>query len=143
LVSVALLDGQVMPEQYATERILQPDVQTLLHRVSVQPVDTFSDRFPNEMPCRLILTLRGGRVLNKELHEYPGFVTQPMSWEMAFEKFGRLASRFAPVSLRHSIADSVKNLESIQVIDLTRLLQKIETPQPGRAEKRPRTRKEA
>lgn len=133
LVSVALLDGQMMPEQYAAERILQPDVQTLLHRVSVHPVDAFSDRFPNEMPCRLILTLRDGRVLNKELHEYPGFVTEPMSWEMAFEKFEQNASRFAPASLRHSIADSVKNLESIQARDLTQLLQKVETPQPGRA----------
>jgi 2-methylcitrate dehydratase len=133
LVSVALLDGQVMPEQYAAERILRPDVQSLLHRVSVHPVDAFSDRFPNEMPCRLILTLRDGRVLSKELHDYPGFVTQPMSWEMAFEKFERIASCFARASLRHSIADSVKNLESIQVRDLTRLLQKVETPRPGHA----------
>jgi 2-methylcitrate dehydratase len=85
------------------------------------------------MPCRLILELRDGRVLSKELHDYPGFVTQPMSWEMAFEKFERIASCFAPAFLRHSIADSVKNLESIQVRDLTRLLQKVETPRPGRA----------
>jgi 2-methylcitrate dehydratase len=143
LVSVALLDGRVMPEQYAAARILQPDVQTLLHRVSVHPVSSFSDRFPNEMPCRLTLMLRDGRVLSKELHDYPGFVTQPMSWEMAFEKFEQVASRFAPASLRHSIADSVKTLESIQVRDITRLLQKVETPQSERAVKNPRSGKEA
>ncbi len=143
LISVALLDGQVMPEQYAAERILRPDVQTLLHRVSVHPVDAFSDRFPNEMPCRLILTLRDGRVLSKELHDYPGFVTQPMSWEMALDKFKRIASCFAPASLLHSIADSVKNLESIQVKDLTRLLQKVRTLQPEHAGKSARTRNEA
>jgi 2-methylcitrate dehydratase len=143
LVSVALLDGRVMPEQYATERILRPDVQTLLHRVFIHPVDAFSDRFPNEMPCRLTLTLRDGRVLSKELQDYPGFITQPMSWEMTFEKFERIASCFASASLRHSIADSVKNLESIQVRDLTRLLQKVETPQPEHAGKSPRSRREA
>ena len=143
LVSVALLDGQVMPEQYAAGRILQRDVQELLQRVSVYPVDAFSECFPKEMPCRLILTLRGGRVLSKELHDYPGFVTQPMSWEMAFDKFERNASRFAPASLRCLIAESVKNLESIQVRDLTQLLQKVETPQPGPVLANSRAGKEA
>lgn len=143
LVSVALLDGQVMPEQYAAERIQQSDVQELLHRVSVHPVEAFSQRFPKEMPCRLILTLRDGRVLTKELYDYPGFVTHPMSWEMALEKFERIASCFAPAPLRHSIADSVKNLESIQVRDLTHLLQKVERPQLGRAMNDSPGRKEA
>jgi 2-methylcitrate dehydratase len=142
VVSVALLDGRVMPEQYAAERILQPDVQTLLHRVSVHPVNAFSDRFPNEMPCRLTLTLRDGRVLNKELRDYPGFVTQPISWEMAFEKFERLASGFVSASLRRSIADSVKKLESIQVRDLTRLLEEVDTSEREHAVKRPRSGKE-
>lgn len=132
LVSVALLDGQVMPEQYAAERILQPDVQTLLHRVSVHQVDAFSDRFPNEMPCRLIVTLRDGRILSKELHDYPGFVTQPVSWQMALEKFERITRCYAPASLRRSIADSVNNLESIEVRDLTRLLQEVEVPHGGK-----------
>lgn len=127
VVSVALLDGQVMPEQYASERINRRDVQELLQKVSVHPLDAFSDRFPNEMPCRLILTIRNGRVLSKELHDYPGFLTQPMSWEMALEKFQRVAAPFTARSLRRSIATAVEALESIQVRELTQLLQKVET----------------
>src|SRR5574337_229934 len=34
LISVALLDGRVMPEQYEPDRINRSDVQTLLHKVS-------------------------------------------------------------------------------------------------------------
>src|SRR2546425_1441929 len=63
LISIALLDGQVMPEQYMTERINRRDVQELLNRVSIHPSDEFSSRFPDEMPCRLAITLRDGRVL--------------------------------------------------------------------------------
>ncbi len=33
-------------------------------------------------------------MLSKEIHDYPGFITQPMSWEMAFEKFERLTGPF-------------------------------------------------
>ncbi len=53
LISVALLDGQVMPEQYTVERITRGDVQGLLHKVTIRPSDEFSNRFPKEMPCRL------------------------------------------------------------------------------------------
>jgi 2-methylcitrate dehydratase len=127
VVSVALLDGQVMPEQYELERINRPDIQELLHKVSVHPIESFSDRFPNEMPCRIIVALRGGRVLTKELHDYPGFVTHPMTWETVFDKFQRLAEPFTTASLRCSIADAVKILESIQVRELMRLLQKVDT----------------
>lgn len=143
LVSVALLDGQVMPEQYAPGRILQPDVQELLHRVSVHPVEAFSERFPKEMPSRLILTLRDGRELSKELYDYPGFVNHPMSWDMALGKFERIASSCAAAPLRHSIADSVKNLESIQVREFTHLLQKVERLPLGRSVNSSPERKEA
>jgi 2-methylcitrate dehydratase len=132
LVSVALLDGQVMPEQYITERINRRDVQGLLHKVSVHPSDEFSERFPEEMPCRLTITARDGRVLSKEIHDYPGFITNPMSWDMAFEKFERLTGPFTTGSSQRSIADAVKNLELIPVRDLTLLLHNVEGRQVKR-----------
>jgi 2-methylcitrate dehydratase len=133
LVSVALLDGRVMPEQYAAERISRLDVQKLLRKVSVHPLDAFSDRFPNEMPCRLTIASSENGVLSEETHDYPGFITRPMSWEMAFEKFERVTERFTTASVRRSISDAVKNLESIQVRELARLLHDIETPQRRRS----------
>jgi 2-methylcitrate dehydratase len=142
LISVALLDGQVMPEQYTTERINRCDVQELLNKVSIHPADEFSKRFPDEMPCRLTITLRDGRVLSREVHDYPGFITQPMSWEMALEKFEQLTGPFTTDSSRRSIADAVKSLESIQVRDLTRLLGTIENPRPRHAPNASRTAKE-
>jgi 2-methylcitrate dehydratase len=142
LISVALLDGQVMPEQYATERITQGDVQGLLQKVSIHPTVEFSDRFPKEMPCRLTITFRNGHVVNKELHDYNGFISRPMSWEMAFEKFKRNTAPFTTDSLRNSIADTVKNLESVQVRDLTRLFHNIKRPHSKRLVKVPHAGKE-
>src|ERR1035437_2634737 len=66
VLAVAILDGQVMPEQYAPERIQRADVQTLLRKVSVQPRELFSERFHGEMPCRVKITLKDGRVLEQE-----------------------------------------------------------------------------
>ncbi|MGB7572918.1 MAG: MmgE/PrpD family protein [Thermodesulfobacteriota bacterium] len=122
LVAVAILDGQVMPEQYRTVRIQSQDVQTLLRKVTVKPSSDYSRRFPDEMPCRITLTLRDGRRIAKEKHDYEGFRTRPMSWERAVEKFERLAAPYTERSLCREIVSAVFNLEAIQVSDLTKLL---------------------
>jgi 2-methylcitrate dehydratase len=142
LISVALLDGQVMPEQYTAERITRGDVQGLLHKVSIRPSDEFSNRFPKEMPCRLTMTLRNGRVVSKEIHDYPGFLTHPMSWEMTFEKFEQITAPFTTASLRNSIVDVVKNLDSVQIRDLTQLFHNLERPHSKRPVKTPCAGKE-
>ena len=122
LVAVAILDGQVMPEQYRLDRLQRRDVQALLQKVSVRPAGDFSQKFPDEMPCRVILTLGNGRVVVKEKRDYAGFRTRPMSWEDAVGKFERLSAPFADRALRQEVEEAVAGLEAIQVVDLTRLL---------------------
>lgn len=119
LLAVAILDGEVMPEQYAPERIPRDDVQRLLRRVVVRPRADFSRRFPDEVPAEVRVVLRGGRILEARRSDYEGFLTRPASWEAAVRKFERLAASF-PSS---GITGAVANLESIQVAELTRLLQ--------------------
>ena len=51
ILAVAILDGQVMPEQYDPERIQRPDVQALLRKVSVQPRNSFRSVSPTR--CRV------------------------------------------------------------------------------------------
>jgi 2-methylcitrate dehydratase len=122
MVAVALLDNQVMPEQYRPERITRQDVQGLLRKVTVHPSQEYSRRFPEEMPCRLVVALRGGRVLTKEKRDYEGFYTRPIGWETVIRKFEGLSAPYANRVLREKIVDSVAHLEKIQVSDLMGLL---------------------
>jgi 2-methylcitrate dehydratase len=125
MVAVAVLDGQVMPEQYAPERILRQDVQSLLRKVLVRPREEFSRRFPEEMPCRVTVYLTDGRVFAKEKEDYEGFFTNPMRWETVVEKFRRLSEPFADGPLQEEIVDAVANLEGIPVSELTALLARV------------------
>jgi 2-methylcitrate dehydratase len=125
LVAVALLDGQVMPEQYQPDRIRSQDVQSLLRKVTIKPSADYSRRFPDEMPCRITLTLRDGRRVAEEKQDYEGFRTRPMSWETAVEKFEKLVAPYTDRSLCQGIIRAVLYLESIQVSDLTELLGKV------------------
>ncbi len=122
MVAVALLDGEVTPAQYAPERIVREDVQTLLRKVSVRPDKAMSRRFPAEMPCRIQIFLKGDGTLSIEKRDYEGFYTRPMSWEQAEAKFESLITPYTDKELRRAIVEAVTHLDSIEVRQLTNLL---------------------
>ncbi len=128
MVAVAVLDGQVMPDQYKPGRILRDDVQRLLRKVSVRPHEDYSRRFPDEMPCRLVVHLRDGRVVEKEKQDYEGFFTRPMSWEKVVAKFDRLSSPYVKAKLRGEIVEAVAKLESLKVSNVVKILAGIPNP---------------
>lgn len=122
MVAVALLDGQVLPPQYEPERILASDVQELLHRVKVRPVDEYTERFPAEHACKVTIHLKSGREFTVNKHDYEGFTTNPMSWETVRGKFDYLSAPYASQELRDAIAATVLDLDNVAVTDLTELL---------------------
>jgi 2-methylcitrate dehydratase len=122
LLAVALLDGQVLPEQYLPGRILADDVQDLLRRVEVRPDPDLTRRFPAQHSARLRLHLRDGRTLEREQHDYEGFHTRPMSWDTVTAKFDRLAGRHVDAAVRTQIIKAVRRLDDLAIADLMRLL---------------------
>jgi 2-methylcitrate dehydratase len=125
MVAVAVLDDQVMPEQYRQERIQQHDVQKLLKKVRVQSNKEFAERFPAEMPCRVQVSLQNGRALKVEKHDYEGFSTRPFSWEQAVAKFTHLSSSYVDTPLRNCIVEAVRSIETLAMKELTSLLARI------------------
>jgi 2-methylcitrate dehydratase len=128
MIAVALLDDQVMPEQYKPERIQRQDVQMLLRKITVRPFEEYSRRFPAEMPCRLTVTLNDGRKLIAEKREYEGFHTHPMRWETVIEKFERLSEPYTEIALRRKMIHAVEHLEDWKILKLTKLLAEVRTP---------------
>ena len=129
MVAAALLDGQVMPEQYGQERIESDDIQTLLKKIAVSPKEEFSDRFPNEMPSKLTVKLKSGEIHSIEKRDYEGFHSRPMSWETVNEKFSNLAEPYTSSQLREQISYVVNEFEHHSVSDLMTLLKEVEVPQ--------------
>ena len=128
LIAVALLDHEVMPDQFTEERIKRADVQSLLCRVSVHPVPDYSRRFPGEMPSRVTVTLTDRRVFTRALLDYRGFRSRPQTWDDAIEKFTVLSSRNASEKVISSIANAVHHIENKRVVELTRLLRDLGAP---------------
>lgn len=129
LLAVALLDGDVMPAQFAPDRIARADVQQLLKKVSVRPNHEYTDEYPAKMPAKITVRLLDGKVIEHEVQNYPGVPSDPFTWEDAVEKFDRLAAGRADEAVCRQIKDAVRSLESIQVADLLKPLGQIEAAQ--------------
>ncbi len=125
MAAVALLDGNVLPQQYLPQRIQQADVQSLLQKVTVEPNDSLSQRFPEEMPCQLTVLLQNGQKLRKTKQDYEGFYTRPVPWETSIQKFHFLSHPYADTALREALIQAVSQLENIRVSELTELLKQV------------------
>jgi 2-methylcitrate dehydratase len=122
MLAVALLDGEVQPEQYAAGRIAARDVQDLLRRVTITPDQALSARFPQEMPAVLEVELNDGRVLRAARNDYHGFHTNPFDWTTARQKFDRVTRAFLTTEAADRIAEVIASLDERSVSELTACL---------------------
>jgi len=90
LLAVALLDHDVMPAQFTPERIIKPDVQGLLKKVSVRPNHEYTDQYPRKMPAKIRIRLKDGKTIEHEVQDYPGLASHPFTWEESVDKFDQL-----------------------------------------------------
>jgi len=125
LLSVALLDGNVLPPQFAPDRIMRSDVQTLLKKVSAKPNHEYTKEYPRKMPAKIIVRLQDGTTYEHEVQDYPGLASHPFAWEDAVEKFDGLVTDRIDDALSRAIKEAVGALEDIQVKDLMGLLGRV------------------
>jgi len=122
MLAVALLDGEVQPEQYAPERIAARDVQELLRRVVITPDQALSERFPQRIPAVLEVELNDGTILRAARDDYHGFHTNPFDWATARQKFDRVTRAFLSKTAADRIAEVIAKLDERPVSELTACL---------------------
>ena len=122
---MAILDGQVQPSQFASERIGADDVQALLRRVEVTPSDAFTARIGPEMPVRLTIERDGQEPIVGEKTSYRGFHSDPMGWGEVRVKYDGLVEGHVDAVLGSEIADAAARLDTIRVKNLTALLARV------------------
>ncbi|MGJ0392452.1 MAG: MmgE/PrpD family protein [Methylocystis sp.] len=125
MLAVALIDGEVQPEQFAQERIMSRDVQDLLRRVTIAPNPLLTAMFPSRLPARLEVQLANGVVLRAFREDYPGFHTAPFDWAATRTKFDSVTRAFASQQWGSAVASVVESLDERPVADLTTLLESL------------------
>jgi 2-methylcitrate dehydratase len=131
VIAVALLDGQVYPEQLFPERINQPDVQELLQKVDVhtsfplhKPVklagllDKNTEAYPDKLMTQVTIELKNGEKFSAEKESYKGFFLNPFTWEDVIEKFKKLAGNRIAETTKDEIVRIIQNFEGYSVSEL-------------------------
>jgi 2-methylcitrate dehydratase len=135
LAAVALLDGEIYPEQFELERINRSDVQDLLKKVEVNTafplhkplavaglLDPYTEAYPEKMKAKVQISLKNGESFFSKKDDYPGFYTRPFTWEQVISKFERLSSEKINHDRRQAIINVVKHLDTHDTSDLINLL---------------------
>jgi|SRR5690625_755662 len=130
MLAAAYLDGQVMPAQYESERIIRDDIQNLLQKVNVRPRQSYSNRFPEELACRIEIETNDGHIVSIEKKDYQGFKTRPAQWDELMIKYNQLTNKIDQ-KLAREIADRIATLEQNSISDLTALLEKVKINKDG------------
>ena len=122
MMAAVLLDGNLLPAQYQSDRIAKKDIQELLQKVEVIEKSDYSRKFPGEMPIEIEIHLKNGRHLTIRKNDYEGFHSRPVSWDFIIEKFHTLTSDFVDETLRNKIILTVRDLENHKITHLIDLL---------------------
>jgi 2-methylcitrate dehydratase len=125
LAAVALLDGEVGPQQLTPERIAKSDVQTLLRKVVSWLSLAYTREYPNSLNCSVRIETTDGRILHREQENYPGFFRDPMPVPMLVAKFNRLAGTSADIASVQRILESVASIEERPISELMTSLRDI------------------
>ena len=113
-LSVALLDGKVGVDQMTDERVRANDVQALMRRLQIVPLEKPALRTAKE---RLTVYLRDGRNLSAEI-EHPRRITTREEIEA---KFFECALRAVREEAATRLRDAILNLETLT--DITTLME--------------------
>ncbi|PXY23211.1 MmgE/PrpD family protein [Prauserella sp. PE36] len=111
-VSVALLDGRVLAEQFTRDRISADDVWALLRRIEVHHRADF-DRPDDRFRTRMRLTLHSGDTVEIEVDGPLGGPTRPLPNRDVVAKARRLAESIDIAERWQRIEHLVLNLESL------------------------------
>lgn len=135
VVAAALLDGDVYPDQFEPERIERNDVQELLKKITVDTkspihkpmklagmLDPYTEAYPGKVISKVEITLKNGKQYSCEKEDYPGFFTDPFTWEDVIEKFKRLCNDIIDEGKQQQIIEIVRTFETRNLNELVDLI---------------------
>jgi len=122
-VVAAIVDGAVTEETFSAKRIRDPRIAALLERTTIRENPAFTRAHPGEWPCRIELTLRGGKKRIAEAPYFKGHAQRPLSDAEVEEKFRSLAEPLLGRRAADAVLAAAWRLDKLaDVGDLLKLL---------------------
>ena len=95
-VAAAFLEGRVTLEEFTAGRVLEEDVQELLHRVTVEEDEAFTGAYPRHWGCAMEVEKTDGTVCRAQVADASGSVYRPLSKAQMIDKAKSLIEVASP-----------------------------------------------
>ncbi len=86
-VAIALVDGAVGQKQFQSDRFQDARVRRVLDRTEVVADAELTELYPEKFPARVVVTMRGGEILQAEMMYPKGDPQNPLSNDELAQKF--------------------------------------------------------
>ncbi|MDP3014160.1 MAG: MmgE/PrpD family protein, partial [Candidatus Subteraquimicrobiales bacterium] len=123
IVAVALLEGQVLLEQFSEQKISDPRILELAKRVEVVVDPEIDDLYPERFASKVEIVLTTGKRLEARVDFPTGSPDHPMSFGQVVEKFRSLVGNVIHKDRMDALIEKVEGIEKLgDIRKLTRLL---------------------
>ena len=122
-IAVAVLEGQVLTEQFTEEKIADRRIVDLARRVEVVLDPEIEEVYPEKFASKVEILLTNGKRLEARVDFPAGSPENPMSFEQVAKKFESLSGQMITKDRSVAIIEKVEGLEELPDIrELTKLL---------------------
>ncbi|HUU46352.1 MAG TPA: MmgE/PrpD family protein [Acidobacteriota bacterium] len=117
VIGAAISDRMVTPVQFTPERIADPKLRALLHKIEVVADPGFEKKFPAKKCAGVAITTRDGKTVEGETDFPRGYPQNPMSDADLEEKFRALTGGVIDTPAQDRVIEAVNTLEKEQNLD--------------------------
>ena len=124
-IAAAVVRRHLTPNEFSPESLKNAQILETVPKVKAVLEPSFESRFPAEQPCKVVIKLTNGELLEKERNYPKGDPRDQLSTEELQQKFSILAEGILDNAQKEAVHKAVYDVENIAEIgDLMKLLVK-------------------
>lgn len=116
-VAAALVNGEVGLEQFTDEHVKKKEIQDLMQRIQVTPIEGSDPLYGHEYGSRISIVLKSGKVYERCNTEAKGSPRHPMQDQEFKKKFMDCATAGFSVDVGTLLWDTLSHLEELGQVD--------------------------
>lgn len=113
-VAIALLEGQLLPDQFRRERLADPEVLGLAKRVRMVVDPEINALYPERWPSKVKIMMQDGREFYRSVDDPKGSPGHSLTRDEIMEKFLALGRKARSESALREIAELVFGIDRLQ-----------------------------
>jgi 2-methylcitrate dehydratase len=117
LIVAALVDGEVSEKTFSPERYRDPQILSLLKKLTLREDPTYTEDWPNTFHCRIVVKGRSGQQWVRYKKNHKGHPANPMTDVEIEEKFLKLTHKMLSSKQAKSALELMWHLEKIDDIN--------------------------